>query len=319
MNAKQEQAPLVSLVVVTWNAKKYVDMCLGSLDHIKDIPLEIIVVDNASTDGTTELIANNFKGFKLFRNEENLGFAKANNIGIRNSRGRYVCLVNSDVTVPAGCLSSLLNYMEANPGVGMVGPQMVDPDGTVRRSTMRYPSLRSAIGRALGIDRFPLVSRLLGSQMVSDFRHDRIADVEILNGWFWIVRREALDQVGLLDERFFIYGEDLDWCRRFRKAGWRLVFYPIAKAIHYGGASSSAAPVRFYVEQVRATFQYWRKHHGLFARSAYWGIVLVHNLLRLMGYVAVYSISAKRKNEARAKICRSWALLGWMIGGRRVV
>jgi GT2 family glycosyltransferase len=155
--------------------------------------------------------------------------------------------------------------------------------------------------------------------LVSDFKHDRITDVDILNGWFWMIRREALDQVGLLDERFFMYGEDLDWCLRFQGAGWQLVFYPEAKAIHYGGASSSAAPVRFYVEQQRANFQYWRKHHGLLSQSAYGGIILLHNLLRLVGYLVVYPVSSSHKSDIGAKVRRSWALLGWMIGGRRVV
>ena len=314
MKVTQDRTPLLALVVVTWNAKKYVDLCLRSLDQVEAMPLEIIVVDNASTDGTPELIASEFKRFKLIRNIDNLGFAKANNIGIRSSSGQYICLVNSDVTVPIGCLSNLVNYLESNPGVGMVGPQMLGPDGNVRRSTMRFPSLLSSIGRALALDRFPLVSRLVGSQLVADFAHDRTADVDILNGWFWVVRREALNQVGLLDEQFFMYGEDMDWCLRFRKAGWGVVFYPDANAIHFGGGSSSAAPVRFHIEKYRADFQYWRKHHGVIALAVYAGIVFLNNLLRMIGYLAINLVRPKRKAESAAKVRRSWALLKWMVG-----
>lgn len=316
MDKAPEPDPLLSVITVTWNAKKYVDLCLRSLDHIEDIPLEIIVVDNASTDGTQEMIVKEFKDFHLIRNEQNLGFAKANNIGIRQSRGRYICLVNSDVVVPIGCLSRLLEYMDANPSVGIVGPQMLAPDGGVRRSCMRSPSLWGLIGRSLGVDRSPFFSRLFSSPIMSDFGHDRIADVEILNGWFWMVRRQALDQVGLLDERFFMYGEDLDWCRRFRKAGWRLVFDPDVRAVHYGGASSSAAPERFYVEMQRADLQYWRKHHGPIALLAFRGIQFSHNLLRLMGYIVAYSMNIGRKMEVAVKIRRSWAVLAWMVGIR---
>jgi GT2 family glycosyltransferase len=314
MNNIQDRPPLLSVIAVTWNAKRFVDLCLRSLAQVEDILLEVIVVDNASTDGTPELIAQEFKSFKLIRNNQNLGFAKANNIGIRRSRGKYVCLVNSDVVVPKGCFSSLVEFMEANPRIGMAGPQMLAPDGTVSRSTMRFPSLRSSVGRALALDHSPFFSRLLHSQLMGDFPHDRIAEVEVLNGWFWMIRREALDQVGLLDEDFFIYGEDVDWCRRFWKRGWRVAFYPFASAVHFGAASSSAAPVRFYVEQQRANFLYWGKHHGRAARVMYRSIVFAHNLLRLASNLAIYLISAKRRQEAIQKIRRSWAVLVWMMG-----
>jgi GT2 family glycosyltransferase len=316
MNKIDESVPLLSGITVTWNAKKYVDECLRSLDQCKELPLEIIVVDNASTDGTTELIAKKFANCKLIRNAKNLGFAKANNVGIKQSRGKYICLINSDVVLPSGCLTNLFRYMEANPSVGIVGPQMLGPDGAVRRSSMRFPSLRNSVGRAIGADRLPLLSHLLGGQMMSDFNHNEVADVEILNGWFWMIRREALEQIGLLDERFFIFGEDMDWCRRFREAGWRLVFYPKARAIHYGGASSSAAPVRFYVEMQRANLRYWRKHHGMLARSANYGIVFAHHVLRLVAYSVIYMMGLKKNTEAAAKIRRSWALLTWMLGAQ---
>ena len=307
----------LSIVIVTWNARRYAQECLKSLQQLDTtLSIETIVVDNASADGTPELVAQEFPTFKLIRNSENLGFAKANNIGILQSHGKYICLINSDVVLPRGCLNRLLQYMEANPGVGVVGPQMLGPDGAVRRSSMRLPTLRNSLGRALAVDRSSLLSHLLGGQMMSDFSHNQIADVEVLNGWFWMVRREALDQVGLLDERFFIYGEDLDWCHRFRKAGWRLVFYPGASALHYGGGSSSAAPVRFYVEMQRANLQYWRKHHGLLARSVNCGIVFAHHVLRLVGYSAAYLMHAQNRTEAAAKIRRSWALLAWMIGAQ---
>lgn len=316
MTATHESRPLLSAITVTWNAKKYVNECLRSLDRDDELSAEIIVVDNASTDGTPELIAQRFPKFKLIQNSENLGFAKANNIGIRQSRGKYVCLINSDVVLSRGCLNGLFQYMEANFSVGVVGPQMLGPDGGVRRSSMRLPSLRNSVCRAMAADRSSFLSRLLGGQLTSDFSHDRIADVEVLNGWFWLVRREALDQVGLLDERFFIYGEDLDWCRRFREAGWRLVFYPCVSAIHYGGASSGAAPVRSYVEMQRANLQYWKKHRGLLACSVNYGILLVHHVLRLMGYSAAYLIRAENRTEVAAKIRRSWVLLAWMIGAQ---
>jgi hypothetical protein len=305
----------LSIVVVTWNAKAYVEECLQSLVNDKQILTEIVVVDNASSDGTPELVHRQFPEVKLIRNSQNLGFAKANNIGIRAASGTYLALVNSDVVVPPGCLGMLLSFMEAEPTVGIVGPQMIGSNGAVRRSCMRFPSLTNSVCRAVGLDRFPTLSRLVGGQMMAEFSHERIANVEVLNGWFWMIRRAALDQVGLLDERFFIYGEDLDWCHRFRKAGWRLVFNPEARAIHYGGASSSAAPVRFYLEMQRANLQYWNKHHGKTASLINRLVVFFQHVLRLVGHGVTYLVRVSERPALKGKIRRSWAMLAWMLRG----
>ncbi|HEX3987713.1 MAG TPA: glycosyltransferase family 2 protein [Acidobacteriaceae bacterium] len=310
--------PDASVIIVTWNAKKYVEMCLRSLSHVDNVSFETIVVDNASTDGTPELVERDFSQVRLIPSGGNLGFAKGNNIGIHASRGRYLCLVNSDVIVPPDCLKTLVRFMDANPAVGLAGPAMLGPHGSgVRRSCMRFPSLANALVRAFALDTVGPVKSLVKSQLMTDFHHDDIADVDILNGWFWIARREAVDQVGLLDEQFFMYGEDVDWCRRFHQGGWRVVFYPAASAVHFGGASSSVAPVRFYVEQERANIQYWKKHHGPVATAAYCAIVFLHNVVRLVAYAIVSLLVSNKRRIAVAKARCSWFLLGWMSGLRR--
>lgn len=308
------ETPALSVITVTWNGKRYVEECLQSLAVNVDVATEFIVIDNASTDGTSELIERVFPQFRVVRNDYNLGFAKANNIGIRLSRGKYLCLVNSDVVVPPRCLRSLYEYLEANPDVAVTGPQMLGPDNQVHRSSMRLPTLSNAFCRAAALDRIPLVSRVLGGQLMSDFSHDRTCEVEVLNGWFWMIRRSAIESVGLLDERFFMYGEDLDWCRRFREAGWRLVFNGGAQALHYGGGSSRVAPVRFYLELHRANLQYWRKHNGPLATVLYGAILLVHHLIRMVGHSVAYLLSGERRTELAAKIRRSWMLIAWLTG-----
>ena len=305
--------PTLSVVVVTWNAKKYVDLCLRSLANIKDISAEVIVVDNASTDGTPELISECFPEFRLIRNETNLGFSKANNIGIREARGTFICLVNSDVIVPEGCFRILADFLRAEPSVGMVGPQMIAPNGSISRSAMRFPSLRSAIARALSLDHKPSISRMLKCQLMADFPHDVTQDVDILNGWFWMIRREALDEVGLLDEQFFMYGEDMDWCMRFGQHGWRRVFLSSTRAVHFGAGSSSAMPIRFYVEQQRADFQYWKKHSTLPSLLGYRLTVLAHNALRIVGYSIVYVFDPGKRSSSSLKVRRSLAVWRWML------
>ena len=302
--------PKASIIVVTWNARNYVDECLRSLrTNNTAASTEIIVVDNASSDGTAELIEEVLPGARVVRNAVNLGFARGNNLGIAQSRGRYLFLINSDVTVPAGCIEKILAFMDENPTVGMLGPQMRAPGGAIRRSTMRFPTLWNQFCRALGVDSL-FKSRWAGGFLMPDSDHGRTRDVEVLNGWFWVVRREALDEVGPLDEQFFMYGEDIDWCRRFQRAGWRRVFYADARALHYGGASSAAAPVRFYLDMQRANFQYWNKHHRPAARAAYFGITLLHHLLRVIGHGLSYPV---KREDAAYKVRRSWAVLRWLL------
>jgi GT2 family glycosyltransferase len=178
---------------------------------------------------------------------------------------------------------------------------------------MRFPTIWSLFCRAIALDSFLPGRRWTGAQMMADFQHDRTMDVEVLNGWYWVARREAIEQVGVLDERFFIYGEDIDWCRRFRDAGWRIVFYAGASAVHYGGASSAARPVRFYIEMQRANLQYWQKHHGHTSGFLYCGILLLHQALRAVAYTASYMAKADTRSMAAHNIRRSLATILWLI------
>lgn len=305
----------LSIIIVTWNAKKYVWKCLKSLEQQgKDFSTEIILVDNASSDGAPELVREWFSHVRLIQNRRNFGFAKANNIGIKLSRGEYICLVNSDVNVPAGCLAKMLTYMERNPTIGILGPRMLGPDGKIQRSYMRFPTIWNCFCRALTLDSIFKGSRLFGGFLMTDFSSDRIADVEVLNGWFWVVRRKALDEVGLLDETFFMYGEDIDWCKRFHEGGWRTVYYPEAEAIHHGGASSSRAPVWSYVEMQRANLLYWKKHHGRLGRVGISMVSWLHHVGRLLCYGVLYLLRRSECPEAAHKARRSLACLLWLMG-----
>lgn len=291
----------------------YVIECLDSLrEHCGKICDEVIVVDNASNDGTPDLIAAMFPEFRLIRNSENLGFAKANNIGMAASSGEYVCLVNSDVKFTDDCLSPMLKFLNENSDVGMVGPKMLSIKGEVRRSTMRFPTIWNELCRALGLDLLFRNSRLFGGLLMSDFDHSTTAPVEVLNGWFVVVRRKALDRVGPLDPQFFMYAEDLDWCYRFHRAGERVVFFANAGAIHYGGASSSNAPLRFYLEMSRANCQYWRKHHGSVGQMAFFVNSAVYHFVRIVGAAGMWLFSPSHRAENRTRLIRSFACLHWL-------
>ena len=305
----------LSVIIVTWNSMRIVQECLESLEwHAQDPSTEIIVVDNASSDGTPQLIREHFTWVKLLQNDTNLGFARANNIGIKLSTGKYIGLVNSDVVVPKGCLEKMIQYMGQHPDIGMLGPKMLLKDGSIGQSCRRFPSVWNLFCRALALDRLFKGSGFSGGFLMTDFLSDRVMDVNVLTGWFWMVRREALDHVGLLDERFFMYGEDIDWSKRFHGAGWRVVFYPEAEAVHYCGASSSNAPTRFYVEMNRAHMQYCQRYHSKFAVFGFWLTTWLHEIIRIIGYGTVYLLKGAGNPEAGFKLKRSMACLLWLMG-----
>lgn len=304
-----------SIIIVTWNAKDYTRQCLASLKrHAYQGTIETIIVDNASNDGTVEMVTQEFPDVVVMQNETNLGFARANNLGLAKSRGKYALLVNSDVIVFPNCIENLVGYMERNEAVAVAGPRMLGPDGAVRRSTMRFPSIWDSFCRSLALDAVFRGSKYWGGFLMGDFKNDRTSDVDVLNGWFWAVRREAALDVGFMDEQFFMYGEDIDWCYRFHLHGFRVVFISDAESIHYGGASSSNAPTRFYVEMQRANIQFWRKHHGRVRTAVYIITLGLHALCRLLGYSIVMAMKHQSRQEAAMKIRRSFACMCRLAG-----
>ncbi len=301
-----------SIVIVSWNTKKYVEECLTSLRAIDgNLSVEIIVVDNASIDGTPEMIRTQFPNVTLIETGANLGFARGNNIGMKEASGKYICLINSDVNVPPDCLPKMHCYMEQQPTVGLLGPGMRGADGRVHRSGMRFPTIWNVFLRALALDSLFKTSRVFGGFLMSDFQFDRTTDMDVLNGWLWMARREALNQVGPLDDHFFMYAEDIDWCKRFHLAGWRVVFYSEAEALHYGGASSANAPSRFMVEKQRANLQYWKKYHGRVSSFIYLLIACLNYAIRATAWGFIYLTQRSSHSRAHLEVKQYLRCLRW--------
>jgi len=306
----------ISVIIVSWNGKRYLEECLESLSVTPPSrSTEIIVVDNASTDGSADMVEARFPNVKLIRSNENLGFAKANNLAIQESHGLYVSLVNSDVKVLPGCLDALADFLDRNVTVGNVGPRVLNPDMTMQSTCRRFPTLWNNLCMAAGLATAFKNSRFFAGEHMFYFRHDRTLPVNVLVGCFWMLRRETLEAVGLLDEDFFMYGEDLDWCRRCWKAGWRIVFFPGAKAIHYRGGSSSAQPLRFAVAQQKSVLHYWRKHHGFWGVLGIRSIILFHHVVRYWFAIVAGFTRAKRSAEADVRRQVSGACLRELLSG----
>lgn len=296
----------LSIVIVSWNAKKYLMECLQSLtNEIGNYNAEIIVVDNGSSDGSPELVKEMYPKVYLIINKENLGFAKANNIGIKHSKGQYVFLINSDVYVQNGCISKMVDYMDSHHKVGVLGPRVIYPSGEKQITFMQFPTLWNTFCDALALYRFFPKVRIFSGQRMRYLSTSNIHKVEIIIGCFMMIRKDAINDVGLLDENFFIYGEDVDWCRRFGDAGWELVYYPDAIAIHYGGASSSNAPIEFYLQMQKANLQLWKKYRNCFGVKVYIIISLIQHLLRVAGNIVIYLLRSSGKDQVLLKVKRS--------------
>ncbi len=304
----------LSIVIVNWNTKDFLARCLDSI--FQNWPChqtEIIIVDNGSSDGSVDMVKSNYHEVKLIINDQNLGFARANNIGINASSGRYLCLLNSDTQVIDNCFDRMINYMEGHPDIGILGPKILSPDLQVQRSCMAFPTLWNSFCRALALDSLFPRSKQCGGYLMTYFAHDAIRNVDIINGCCWLVRREALKSVGLLDEQFFMYGEDMDWCRRFHQAGWKVVFYPYAQIIHYGGASSAQLPVKFYIEMRRANLLFIQKYHTkifyLLFLLTYW----LYEIVRIIGRACQFLIQPSQKKEILFHLKRSQSALRCLV------
>ena len=195
----------------------------------------------------------------------------------------------------------------------MVGPLLLAPSGEPCRSTMSFPTFPNSLFRAAALDTFFPRSRLFGAYLMAWQPGLRPREVDVLNGAFWMIRREALDEVGLLDEGFFIYGEDIDLCRRLARRHWLRVQHPGALAVHVGGASSARQPLRFYLEMQRANLRYWRKHRGAGAARLYAMVLMTQMALRLAGHGLRWIARGSAGAEAHLKMRRSRSAMLWLL------
>jgi GT2 family glycosyltransferase len=303
----------ISVIIVAWNCQKVLCDCLESiLLQVKLETTEIIVVDNASSDGTSEMVRTTFPSVKLIESKVNLGFARGNNVGLEAATGDYVFLINPDVVVGNGTFSKMLQYMKSNPEVGMLGPKIVGRDGAVQRSCMRRPTLWNQFCRALALDTLTKKSRLFGGYLMKDFEHNELREVDVINGCFWLVRRTALEQVGGMDPQFWMYADDLDWCSRYRRSGWQVVFFPDAEAVHLGGVSSDNAPVFCYVQMQQADLQYWRKYHGVLSYLCFFLILYFGHAIRSAASVVLYALRASNRSRMSLKCRKHFACMQWL-------
>ncbi|MCX8067579.1 MAG: glycosyltransferase family 2 protein [Anaerolineae bacterium] len=290
--------PDLSVLIVNWNVRDLLRRCLRSvLVNSPSCQLEIIVVDNGSTDGSVEMVRTEFPQVLLIANPDNRGFPAANNQGLAVARGRYVLLLNPDTEVVGNALETMIAFADAHPDVGVVGPQLLNPDGTIQSSRRRFPTLATAIFESTWLQPYA-PRRLLTRYYVLDRPDGEIQDVDWVTGAALMARREAIEQVGPLDEGFFMYSEELDWCRRFRDAGWRVVYLPTAQVVHYGGKSSEQVLPARHIHFQASKIRYFRKYHGAPAARILRAVIVGNYLWQIGVEGAKWLLGHKRPMRA---------------------
>jgi GT2 family glycosyltransferase len=252
----------IDVVVVNWNACRDLRQCLVSLySPPPRIRHSVWVVDNASTDGSAAMVKHEFPDVCLMQNSENAGFSRANNQAIRASNGRYVLLLNSDAAIRPGALERLVEFADSHPKAGIVGPKVFNPDGSLQYSCRRFPSLGAGFFRNTLLDRLFPKNRFSREYLMGDFNHRETRKVDWVSGCAMLIRREVIDKIGVLDERFYMYCEDVDICARAWDAGYEVMFYPDAIVTHAIGRSSDKNAEKMIVEFHRSWYELDKKRH----------------------------------------------------------
>lgn len=256
-----------SIVIVNWNTGVLLRQCLDSLQNgfSNGEEYEVFVIDNASIDQSVAIAEGSPQKIQLFQMKNNLGFAKANNIGIRQAKGDYIILLNPDTVATEGSFSKLMAFLQSKPGAAAVGPRLLNADNSWQASCRSFPSVGVLAAMFLKIPHFFPKMASYRKYLMKDFTYETVTVVDQIMGACMVIPREALDRVGLLDEKYWIWFEEVDWCRRAKELGLEIWFAPVAEIVHYGGVSFKQAfvPVRKEWRFMRSALRYVRKHVGI--------------------------------------------------------
>jgi N-acetylglucosaminyl-diphospho-decaprenol L-rhamnosyltransferase len=298
--------PDISIIILSWNVRDLLRACLRSLP-LNDPKLEVIVVDSGSADGSAELVRDEFPTVQLVASRENLGYSRGNNLGLARARGRYLFVLNPDTVVLPGSLEAMCAYMDANPHVGVLGPQLLWPDRSVQPTRRRFPTLATAFFESTWLQ--PLAPRrLLDRYYAADLPADAAHAVDWMVGAALFVRRAAYVQVGGLDEGFFMYSEELDWLRRMQTAGWQSVYFPAAQVVHYEARSSTQVPAATHIRFNTSKVRYFRKYHGTLAAEVLRWFLLGNFAVQLV-LEAVKGLLGHKRGLRQARVATYRAVL----------
>jgi GT2 family glycosyltransferase len=301
------RAPRLSIIIVSWNVSELLAACLRSIAATCPPETEVIVVDSASRDDTVARVRREFPAVTLLAQAENVGFTRGSNIGLAAARGDTLLLLNPDTVLLEGAVPALLDSLNAHPQAGIAGPRTLNPDGTVQSTRRRFPSPLLAALESTWLQ--PLAPRrMLDRYYVRDADDEATVEVDWVQGSCLLARREVYEQIGGLDEGFVMYSEELDWCRRARAAGWKVVYVGSASIVHYGGQSSGQAGAQTHIRFNESKLRYVRKYHGRAAAQAVRAMLLLHFAAQTLIEAAKWLLGHKRPLRA-GRVAVYWQVL----------
>jgi GT2 family glycosyltransferase len=296
------RAPEISVIVVSWNTRDELHTCLESvLAGLRGVSGEVIVVDNASADGSADMVEASFPEVHLVRNAQNLGFAAGCNIGLQVASGSYLLLLNPDTIVMDDVLAATVRYLDEHPDVGVFGCRVRNPDGSLQPTCFRDPSVLNTFLGLTGLGRLPW-PHALGRERMTHWLRDDERDVDVVTGCYLATRREVIDGVGPLDSGYFFCGEEADWCRRIRVRDWAVRFAPVGEIIHVDGAAGRKLSERRDLLGMAGLVRYAHHHDGWVAGWAMWGLLWLHAASRAMAFDL---IRITRRNDEDRRAARS--------------
>lgn len=302
--------PALSVVIVNWNTRGLLRQCLRSLEWaLGRDKAQLLMVDNASSDGSTQMVESEFPWVEVIASQQNLGFAAGNNLALERARGRYVLLLNPDTEVTPGAIEQMTRLLDGRPDVGIVGTTLLNPDGSLQLSCHRFYGFRHSLKHNR------LVDRLVGRrEMLSAHRAPAPVDVDWMTGACLTARKSALDEVGVFDPSFFVYGEEIDLQYRMHRQGWRVVYVPSPGVVHYGGQSARQSPGAASLHDYRGRWLFLRKHYPLHSRGAY----LAKTVVALAFWATYWRLAALAGRGAQAGLQwrAHWQLLTWHLADR---
>ncbi len=272
-----------SFIIVNWNARELLEKCLLSIINAgSHFNFEIIIIDNASEDGSIEMMRKKFPRINLIANTKNLGFAAGVNQGIKQARGEYIVLLNPDVEIMESTVENLLEEFEKSTDYGIVGGKIKNEDGSIQPSVRAFPDVFSQVLISLKLKHI-FNSRAIGRYLAQNFDYEKRQEVDQVMGAFFAIRRKVIEQIGMMDERFFLWFEEVDFCKRAKDAGWKIIYAPKTELVHLGGKSfgqiSSAKRQMIFNKSLR---HYMRKHKGPIVWFAF---IILHPLSLLFAFI----------------------------------
>lgn len=292
---------VVSVVIVTWNSAAFIGPCLAALRATTRAAVECFVVDNGSSDATVRIVREQYTWATLLETGRNLGFAAANNLGLRRARGRYLLLLNPDTEIRPGAVDALAALFDRRKEAGAVGAQLLNTNGSVQYSTYRLPTARTLAWEYFLRDLRRPNDRRAGRYTDAEYAIER--ETEGLLGACLMVRREAIAQVGLLDERYRLYCEEVDWCIRLRRAGWEIWYTPQAQVVHHGGQSARLAPARSALQLQRSRFRLYSRWYSPIQRTLLETITRLGMLYQATFWLKQAARGRLRSEELRERLC----------------